>query len=101
MLSKWNSQPTEIRFSVGYEFAHGHIVGAINVPHGQIAHARLDQYPAGTVYVTYSDVPHCNAAVRAAIRVAQLGLPVKIMQGGITGWMEEAFPVEELRSEID
>jgi rhodanese-related sulfurtransferase len=81
------------------EFAHGHIAGAINVPHGQIA--QLDRYPDGTVFVTYSDVPHCKAAVRAALRIAQLGRPVKTMAGGITGWMEEGFPVEELRSEAD
>jgi rhodanese-related sulfurtransferase len=83
------------------DFAHGHVAGAINVPHGQVALAQLDQYPAESVFVAYSDLPHCNAAVRAAIQVAGLGRPVKIMSGGLTGWMEEGFPVEEFRAEAD
>lgn len=83
------------------DFAHGHIAGAVNVPPRQIAQTQLDQYPAETVFVTYSDTPHCNDALRAAIHLAGLGRPVKIMTGGITGWMDEGFPVEELRSEFD
>ncbi|MFP3569975.1 hypothetical protein [Paraburkholderia sp. SIMBA_030] len=34
---------------------------------------------------------HCNGATRAAIRLAQLGRPVKVMIGGITGWLDEGF----------
>ena len=28
---------------------------------------------------------------RSAIRLAKLGRPVKIMAGGITGWLDEGF----------
>jgi len=41
--------------------------------------------------VTYCAGPHCNGAARAAIRLAKLGRPVKIMTGGITGWLDEGF----------
>jgi rhodanese-related sulfurtransferase len=48
-------------------------------------------YPADTLFVTYCAGPHCNGAARAAIRLAKLGRPVKIMAGGITGWLDEGF----------
>ena len=35
--------------------------------------------------------PHCNGADRAALKLARLGLPVKIMLGGITGWEDERY----------
>jgi hypothetical protein len=35
--------------------------------------------------------PHCNGANKAALRLARLGLPVKMMIGGITGWLDEGF----------
>lgn len=28
---------------------------------------------------------------RPALRLAQLGCPVKLMAGGITGWLDEGF----------
>jgi rhodanese-related sulfurtransferase len=83
------------------EFAGGHIAGAVNIPRGQLDQAQLERFPANTVFVTYSDVPHCNDAVRAAIELARLGRPVKTLAGGLTGWQEEGFPVEELRAEFD
>ena len=35
--------------------------------------------------------PHCNGANKAALRLARLGLPVKMMIGGVTGWIDEGF----------
>jgi len=35
-----------------------------------------------------------NGAHRAAIRLAALGRPVKLMIGGITGWIDEGFALE-------
>lgn len=45
----------------------------------------------GRLVVTYCAGPHCNGAARGALRLAQLGRPVKIMAGGITGWVDEGF----------
>lgn len=33
-------------------------------------------------------------AARGAVKLASLGRPVKIMAGGITGWLDEGFPLE-------
>jgi len=70
-------------------FAKGHVPGALNLPHGKIVESKLVNYPPDTLFVTYCAGPHCNGATRGAIRLAQLGRPVKIMIGGITGWLDE------------
>ncbi|RDU96810.1 rhodanese-like domain-containing protein [Trinickia dinghuensis] len=72
-------------------FAAGHVPGAVNLPHGKIIASKLTQYAPDTVFVTYCAGPHCNGATRGAIRLAKLGRPVKIMIGGITGWLDEGF----------
>jgi rhodanese-related sulfurtransferase len=42
-------------------------------------------YPAGTLFVVYCSGLHCNGAQRGTIRLAQLGLAVKLMIGGMSG----------------
>lgn len=72
-------------------FARGHVPGAINLPHGKIVQSKLAAWPADTLFVTYCAGPHCNGAARGALRLARLGRPVKIMAGGLTGWLDEGF----------
>jgi rhodanese-related sulfurtransferase len=72
-------------------FARGHVAGAINLPVGKIVRSKLDDWAQDTVFVTYCAGPHCNGAAKAALRLAELGRPVKIMAGGITGWIDEGF----------
>ena len=72
-------------------FAAGHVPGAINLPHGKIIGSKMREWPEGTLFVTYCAGPHCNGAARGALRLARLGLPVKIMAGGMTGWVDEGF----------
>lgn len=72
-------------------FAAGHVPGAISLPHGKITRRRMADWPDKTLFVTYCAGPHCNGAARAALRLAELGRPVKIMAGGVTGWRDEGF----------
>jgi rhodanese-related sulfurtransferase len=74
-------------------FARGHVPGAINIPHAKIIGSRMAHYPAGTLFVVYCSGPHCNGALRGAIRLARLGLPVKLMIGGMSGWLDEGYAV--------
>ena len=76
------------------KFDAGHIAGAVDMGHRKIIGSRLEQYPPATVFVAYCAGPHCNGAARAAIRLAKLGRPVKIMPGGITGWLDEGFALQ-------
>ncbi len=72
-------------------FARGHVPGAINLPHGKIVRSKMEQWSADTIFVTYCAGPHCNGAARGALRLAELGRPVKIMAGGVTGWLDEGY----------
>ena len=74
-------------------FRRGHVQGAVNLPHARITTRALEGYPSETLFVVYCAGPHCNGADRAAIRLASLGRPVKKMIGGITGWVDEGFPL--------
>ncbi|CAB3788762.1 rhodanese-like domain-containing protein [Paraburkholderia fynbosensis] len=80
-------------------FAGGHVPRAVNLPHGKIVASKLVDYPPETLFVTYCAGPHCNGATRAAINLARLGRPVKVMTGGITGWLDEGLPLAVARSE--
>jgi rhodanese-related sulfurtransferase len=72
-------------------FAKSHIAGATNLPHGKIIASKMGEYPKATLFVTYCAGPHCNGAARGALRLARLGYAVKLMAGGVTGWMDEGF----------
>jgi rhodanese-related sulfurtransferase len=72
-------------------YAKGHVPGAINIPHGKMTAARMSEFSQGKPLVVYCAGPHCNGATKAAVRLATLGLPVKMMIGGITGWLDEGF----------
>lgn len=72
-------------------FASGHVPGAINLPHREITADRMAEWPSGTLFVVYCAGPHCNGADRAALRLATLGRPVKLMIGGMAGWLDEGF----------
>lgn len=72
-------------------YARGHVPGAIHLPHGKLIESKLAAWPLDTLFVTYCAGPHCNGAARGALRLARLGRPLKIMAGGITGWVAEGF----------
>jgi len=72
----------------------GHVPGARSLPHGKIVGSALAAFPGETVFVVYCAGPHCNGGHRGAIRIAALGRPVKLMIGGVTGWLDEGFALE-------
>lgn len=75
-------------------YTRGHLPGAVNLPHAKIVEYTLRPFAADATYVVYCAGPHCNGAQRAAIRLARLGRPVKLMLGGVTGWLDEGFALE-------
>jgi rhodanese-related sulfurtransferase len=77
-------------------YAKGHVPGAISLPHGKMTASKMAAWPEDTIFVTYCAGPHCNGAAKGALRLAQLGRPVKIMAGGITGWLDEGFELAVL-----
>lgn len=77
-------------------FAESHVPGAVNLPHAKIIASKMNEYPKSTLFVTYCAGPHCNGATRGAARLARLGFAVKMMAGGMTGWIDEGFELERL-----
>jgi rhodanese-related sulfurtransferase len=75
-------------------YAAGHVPSAINIPTRMLSEQRLADYLPDTLFVVYCAGPHCNGANKAAVRLAQLGRPVKEMIGGLTGWLDEGFGLE-------
>src|SRR4051812_45508872 len=69
----------------------GHLPGAAHLP--EISAEPVAELPAGLV-VAYCWGPSCNGACKAALRLAQLGRPVKEMLGGFEYWAREGHPVE-------
>lgn len=72
-------------------YGSGHLPGALNLPHGKMTERRMAEFPEGSLFVVYCAGPHCNGANKAAVRLARLGLPVKELIGGVTGWLDEGF----------
>jgi rhodanese-related sulfurtransferase len=76
-------------------YARRHVPGALHLRHADITAERMASWPADTLFVVYCAGPHCNGADRAALKLAGLGRPVKLMIGGITGWADEGLPFAE------
>lgn len=79
-------------------FERSHVPGAINMPKDKISHETLSALPERRCFVVYCAGPHCNGADKAALKIAQLGFPVKIMIGGMTGWADEKFRFEGIKA---
>jgi len=72
-------------------YTEGHVPGALNLPHGKMTNRRMSEWPEDTLFVVYCAGPHCNGADKAALRLSGMGHPVKILIGGVTGWIDEGF----------
>lgn len=83
----------DVRSHALYE--RGHVPGAVSLPHGKIIGPKMREWPAGTLFVVYCAGPHCNGADKAAWKLSRLGRPVKVMIGGVTGWLDEGFALEQ------
>jgi len=76
-------------------YQKGHVPGAVNVPVRTISEERMKEFPISANFVVYCAGPHCNGANKAAIRLSELGRPVKEMIGGVTGWLDEGLTLEQ------
>lgn len=76
-------------------FHKGHVPTATHLPVGKMTERKMNSWPEGTLFVVYCAGPHCNGANKAAVRLASMGFPVKEMIGGITGWIDEGFTLDQ------
>jgi rhodanese-related sulfurtransferase len=84
----------DVRSAQAYD--KGHVASSVHLPYSHINEQKLQQYPQDTLFVVYCAGPHCNAADKAAVRLAKLNRPVKKMIGGVVGWVDEGFPLERV-----
>jgi rhodanese-related sulfurtransferase len=74
------------------EFAEGHVPGALNVPHDEVA-ARLADIPRDKQIVLY-----CRSGRRAALAAAMLGAAgyarLSHLEGDMPAWAAAGRPVE-------
>jgi rhodanese-related sulfurtransferase len=75
-------------------YARAHVPGAINLPHRRIDAGTTSRFSKTVPIVTYCDGIQCNASTKAALKLSELGFPVKEMIGGLDGWLRDGFPVE-------
>lgn len=67
------------------EYVHEHIIGALNIPLGQLA-ARLSELPSGRQIVAYCRGPHCILSFEAVAALQTLGYRARRLLDGPTEW---------------
>jgi rhodanese-related sulfurtransferase len=75
-------------------YRRAHLPGAVSLPYREIG-ADTAALLGERTAVVYCWGPACNAAAKAAVRLARLGIPVKEMVGGIEYWRREGYPLVE------
>ncbi len=74
------------------EYAAGHIPGALNVPHDQLA-ARLAELPGSTDIVAYCRGRYCVFAPDAVRLLRERGFSARPLEGGMPDWRLAGLPV--------
>jgi len=74
------------------EYAAGHIPGAINVPHDQLA-ARLAELPERADIVAYCRGRYCVFAPDAVRMLRDHGFSARPLEGGLPDWRLAGLPV--------
>jgi rhodanese-related sulfurtransferase len=74
------------------EYAAGHIPGALNVPHDQLA-ARLAEIPGRTDIVAYCRGRYCVFAPDAVRLLRARGFSARPLEGGLPDWRRAGLPV--------
>jgi rhodanese-related sulfurtransferase/DNA-binding MarR family transcriptional regulator len=74
------------------EYAAGHIPGAVNVPHDQLA-ARLAELPDGADIVAYCRGRYCVFAPYAVRLLRSRGYSARPLDGGLPDWRRAGLPV--------
>ena len=74
-------------------FAAGHIPGAINIPHRTMTPESTGHLDRGRIMVVYCDGIGCNASIKGAYRMTQLGFRAKELLGGLDWWRRDGYEV--------
>ena len=75
-----------------------HIPSAINIPHRTLTAESAKELDASKTYVTYCDGIGCNASTKGALKLAQFGLNVKELMGGLDWWKRDGYATEGIHA---
>ncbi len=81
----------------GFDFARGHIRGAVNLPLNEFDNRAsfVDSLPKNRILVTYCDGIECNSSIGLASRLSDAGFQgVRIFFAGWSEWQAQNLPTE-------
>ena len=76
-------------------FAREHIPGAISLPHREMSRESTADIERAALVVVYCDGIGCNGSTKGALKMAELGLRVKELIGGLDWWKRDGHPTEK------
>ncbi|HEY7355210.1 MAG TPA: rhodanese-like domain-containing protein [Ktedonobacterales bacterium] len=78
------------------EYASGHVLGAVNIPLGQLSR-KLSKLTQDQLVVTYCNMHHRGSSrgEQAAALLREHGYQARALDGGYPRWKEVGLPVEE------
>jgi rhodanese-related sulfurtransferase len=80
-----------------FEFARGHIRGAVNLPLNEFESrsGMVDSLPRNKILITYCDGVECNSSIGLAARLRDAGFSgVRIFFAGWSEWQAQNLPTE-------
>ncbi len=72
------------------------IPGARHIDLASVETVSIVDWPNGARIITYCDCPHDASASKAARLLAQRGVAVGVLAGGLGGWVAAGYPIEAL-----
>ena len=75
------------------EYMSGHLPGAINIPFAELK-KRLHEVERDKEIVAYCRGPHCVLAFDAVVKLREVGISARRLEGGLPEWKLEGLPVE-------
>ena len=89
-----NNAPLILDVRTADEYAAGHLPGAVNIPHGEVAD-RVSELPVDTADEI---VIHCQSGKRASLAQTDLEAMgfsnIRPLEGHWAGWTEAGLPIE-------
>ncbi|MEX2117657.1 MAG: rhodanese-like domain-containing protein [Bacteroidota bacterium] len=80
-----------------FDFAHGHIRGAVNLPLDEFDSRAgfVDSLPKNKILITYCDGVECNSSIGLASKLRDAGFSgVRIFFAGWSEWQNQNLPTE-------
>ena len=75
------------------EYMSGHLPGAINIPFAELK-KRLHEVERDKEIVAYCRGPHCVLAFDAVVKLREVGISARRLEGGLPEWKLEGLPFE-------